>query len=113
MQKAIEETDRRRARQVEYNAEHGITPTSINRAVIDIMEGARVDPDALKGRNRTRQVAEEAAEYAALTPGQLAAKIKKLEQKMYQHARDLEFEQAAAARDELHKLKEQIGRAHV
>ena len=106
MKRAIDETDRRRAKQVEYNTEHGITPTSISRAVVDIMEGARVDPDALKGRNRARQVAEEAAEYAALSPGQLAARIKKLEQKMYQHARDLEFEQAAAARDELHKLKE-------
>ncbi len=107
MQKAIDETDRRRAKQVEYNTEHGITPTSINRAVMDIMEGARVDPDALKGRNKARQVAEEMAQYAALTPGQLAAKIKKLEQKMYQHARDLEFEQAAATRDKLHRLKEQ------
>ncbi|HUH89581.1 MAG TPA: excinuclease ABC subunit UvrB [Lysobacter sp.] len=107
MQRAIEETDRRRAKQVEYNAEHGITPVSVVRDVVDIMEGARVDPDALKGRNRARQVAEEMAEYAALSPSQLSARIKKLEQKMYQHARDLEFEQAAAMRDQLHRLKEQ------
>ncbi|MGY1424271.1 excinuclease ABC subunit UvrB [Lysobacter sp. A289] len=107
MQKAIDETDRRRAKQVEYNTEHGIIPTSINRAVMDIMEGARVDPDALKGRNKARQVAEEMAEYAALSPGQLAASIKKLEQQMYQHARDLEFEQAGIVRDRLRLLKEQ------
>jgi excinuclease ABC subunit B len=107
MQRAIEETDRRRAKQVEHNTEHGITPVSVVRDVVDIMEGARVDPDALKGRNRARQVAEEMAEYAALSPSQLSARIKKLEQKMYQHARDLEFEQAAAARDQLHRLKEQ------
>ncbi|HEU4774897.1 MAG TPA: excinuclease ABC subunit UvrB [Lysobacter sp.] len=107
MQRAIEETDRRRAKQVEYNTEHGITPVSVVRDVVDIMEGARVDPDALKGRNRARQVAEEMAEYAALSPSQLSARIKKLEQKMYQHARDLEFEQAAAVRDQLHRLKEQ------
>ena len=107
MKRAIEETDRRRAKQVEYNAEHGITPQSVSRPVVDVMEGARVDPDSLKGRNRARKAAEEAAEYAALSPGQLAARIRKLEQQMYQHARDLEFEQAASVRDELHRLKEQ------
>jgi excinuclease ABC subunit B len=106
MKRAIDETDRRRARQVEYNAEHGITPQSVSRPVVDIMEGARVDPDALKGRGKARKAAESAAEYAALSPGQLASRIKKLEQQMYQHARDLEFEQAAAVRDELNKLKE-------
>ncbi|CAG4971147.1 excinuclease ABC subunit UvrB [Novilysobacter luteus] len=107
MKRAIEETDRRRAKQVEYNTEHGITPQSVSRPVVDVMEGARVDPDSLKGRNRARKAAEEAAEYAALSPGQLAARIRKLEQQMYQHARDLEFEQAASVRDELHRLKEQ------
>ncbi|MFC5577516.1 excinuclease ABC subunit UvrB [Lysobacter niabensis] len=106
MQKAIEETDRRRQKQVEYNAAHGITPQSIVRAVMDVMEGARVDPDALKGRGRARKVAEEAAEYAALSPSQFAARIKALEQKMYKHARDLEFEEAAAVRDQLHRLRE-------
>jgi excinuclease ABC subunit B len=106
MQKAIEETDRRRQKQIEYNAAHGITPQSIVRAVMDVMEGARVDPDALKTRGRARKVAEEAAEYAALSPAQFAARIKTLEQKMYKHARDLEFEEAAAVRDQLRRLRE-------
>jgi len=106
MQKAIEETDRRRQKQVDYNLEHGITPKSIAKAVVDIMEGARVDPEALKGRGRARKVAEEAAEYAALSPAQFAARIKALEQKMYQHARDLEFEDAAAVRDQLRRLRD-------
>jgi len=106
MQKAIEETDRRRHKQVEYNAAHGITPQSIVRAVMDVMEGARVDPDSLKARGKARKVAEEAAEYAALSPAQFAARIKALEQAMYKHARDLEFEEAAAVRDQLRRLRE-------
>ncbi|GAA5005898.1 excinuclease ABC subunit UvrB [Pseudoluteimonas lycopersici] len=105
MQKAIDETDRRRAKQVEYNAEHGITPQSVQRAVLDIMEGAREAPEA-KGRGKARRVAEPREDYAALNPGQAAAKIKELEQKMYQHARDLEFEEAARIRDQLHRLRE-------
>jgi excinuclease ABC subunit B len=105
MQKAIDETDRRRAKQVEYNAEHGITPQSVRRAVLDIMEGARDAPEA-KGRGKARRVAEPREDYATLGPAQAAAKIKALEQKMYQHARDLEFEDAARVRDELHRLRE-------
>jgi excinuclease ABC subunit B len=106
MQKAIEETDRRRQKQVEYNAAHGITPQSVVRAVMDVMEGARVDPESLKARGKQRKVAEEAAEYAALTPAQFASRVKALEQKMYKHARDLEFEEAAAVRDQLRRLRE-------
>ncbi len=106
MRAAIEETDRRRERQIEYNREHGITPTSIAKAVVDIMEGARAEPGEIRGRGRARKVAEEAENYAALSPAQLAAKIKALEQKMYQHARDLEFEEAARVRDQLRRLKD-------
>lgn len=107
MQKAIDETDRRRARQVEYNLEHGITPKSIAKAVVDVMEGARAEPgDTAKGRGKARKVAEDLAEYARLSPSQFAARIKTLEQQMYQHARDLEFEEAAAVRDQLRQLKD-------
>jgi excinuclease ABC subunit B len=106
MQKAIEETDRRRQKQIEYNAEHGITPQSIVRAVMDVMEGARAEPAAERKRGKARAVAEQGEDYAVLSPSQLAAKLKSLEQRMYQHARDLEFEEAARVRDQIRKLKE-------
>ncbi len=108
MQAAIDETDRRRAKQVEYNAEHGIVPKSVARPIVDILEGARGEAanDGGKASRKTRRVAEEPADYAALSPAQLAARLKTLEQKMYQHARDLEFEDAARLRDQIRKLKE-------
>ena len=107
MKRAIEETDRRRQRQVEYNEEHGITPKSVARAVMDIMEGARAEPALEKrGRGRAKQVAEETEDYSALPPARLAGKLAELEQQMFQHARDLEFEEAAQVRDRIRRLKE-------
>ena len=107
MKRAIEETDRRRQRQVEYNEEHGITPKSVARAVLDIMEGARAEPALEKrGRGRAKQVAEEVEDYSALPPARLAGKLAELEQQMFQHARDLEFEEAAQVRDRIRRLKE-------
>ena len=107
MQKAIAETDRRREKQVEYNTEHGITPQSVARAIVDIMEGARAEPGMVKaGKGKGRKVADEAESYASLSPGKLAAKLVALEEQMYRHARDLEFEDAARVRDQIHKLKE-------
>ncbi|MEG3790054.1 excinuclease ABC subunit UvrB [Lysobacter sp. CCNWLW3] len=107
MQAAIDETDRRRARQVEYNLEHNITPKSVSKTVVDLFEGARTDPsETARGRGKTRKVGDTLADYAALSPAQFSAKIKALEQQMYQHARDLEFEEAAAVRDQLRKLKD-------
>jgi excinuclease ABC subunit B len=107
MKMAMDETDRRRQKQVEYNAEHGITPQSVVRPIHDIMEGARAEPDEAKGKGKkARRVAEPETDYAALSPVQLASRIKALEQQMYQHARDLEFEAAANVRDQLRKLKE-------
>jgi excinuclease ABC subunit B len=107
MQAAIDETDRRRARQVEYNLAHGITPTSIVRAVLDVMEGARSEPEDARGRGRGRKVAEPAVDYETLDPAQLGARLKQLESRMHQHARDLEFEEAARVRDEIHRLRTQ------
>jgi excinuclease ABC subunit B len=109
MQAALEETSRRREKQLEYNAEHGIVPTSIRRDIMDVMEGARAEaaaPGDKKGRGgKAARAAEAPVDDAALSPSQLAARIAELEQRMYRHARDLEFEEAALVRDQIGKLK--------
>jgi len=101
MERAIAETDRRRQKQIASNEEHGITPQTIRKQVRDVMEGAR---SAGHGRGRLRRVAEPRTEYADLTPQQALKQIAVLEKQMYQHARDLEFEQAAQIRDEIDAL---------
>jgi len=107
MQAAIDETDRRRARQLEYNAAHGIVPRSIIRPVTDILEGARAEGAEARSAARSRKVAESVERYRSLSPAQATAQIKKLEQQMYQHARDLEFEEASQVRDEIRMIKQQ------
>ncbi len=108
MQAAIEETDRRRQKQVEYNAEHGIVPKSVARPINDVLEGAVSEAagGGKGGKGKSRRVAEPVEDYRALDPAQLASRLKALEQEMYQHARDLEFEEAAQVRDRIKKLKE-------
>ncbi|MGN6151711.1 MAG: excinuclease ABC subunit UvrB [Lysobacteraceae bacterium] len=106
MQAALDETARRREKQLEHNAEHGIVPTSIKREIMDVMEGARSAPAPGEKKGRGARVAEPAEDYAALSPAQVQARLAALEQRMYQHARDLEFEDAARVRDEIRKLKE-------
>ena len=104
IERAIRETDRRREKQQIFNKRHGITPRGIRKAVTDILEGAYSD-----NRNQARRyarVAEEKTGYMELPPDLLMKKIKQLEQQMYQHARDLEFEQAAEMRDEIGRIKE-------
>ncbi|MCW8944343.1 MAG: excinuclease ABC subunit UvrB [Sedimenticola sp.] len=105
MQRAIDETNRRREKQVAHNLEHNITPQSIIKSVADIMEGAR--PGGPMSAKRYAKVAEETAEYSAMTPKQMAKRIQELEKQMYQHAKDLEFEEAARVRDQLKSLQEQ------
>jgi len=100
MQRAIAETDRRRGKQLEFNREHGIEPRSIVKEVRDIMDGAREAP----GR-RGRRAAEPRQDYRQLTPEQLARRISRLEKDMFEHARNLEFEEAARLRDELEALR--------
>ena len=106
MQRAMDETDRRRAVQVEYNKTHGITPRSIIKSVADIMEGAY----AATGKNkRDRKVAEAEAGYnfdALETMQDINKELKRLEDKMHLHARNLEFEEAGQTRDQLVKLRE-------
>ena len=104
MQRAIDETNRRRRKQIAHNETHGITPRGIRKAITDIMEGAR--PGAPGTPRRVSKVAESMAEYANLTPAMLAARLRKLEQQMYRHAGNLEFEEAARVRDEMRSLRE-------
>jgi excinuclease ABC subunit B len=97
MRRAMDETGRRRERQVAYNALHGITPQGIRKAVQDVMEGARSADERGEGS---------AAAVRAMTPQQLAKQIKKLEAEMMKLARNLEFESAARLRDEIRRLRE-------
>ncbi len=106
MQRAIDETERRRARQVDYNRQHGITPQTVQKRIADIMEGAR---DAGPGRRRRAvEAAEASAAYRALAPAQLGKSIAELEQQMFRHAELLEFEEAARVRDEIQRLREAV-----
>jgi excinuclease ABC subunit B len=102
MERAIEETTRRRERQLAHNKEHGITPATIVKQVSDIMEAAYPVP----GR-RKRRVAEDGAHYDQMTPEQLMKRATKLEKRMFKHARDLEFEDAARLRDEIRYIREE------
>ncbi|TVS18262.1 MAG: excinuclease ABC subunit UvrB [Gammaproteobacteria bacterium] len=113
MRRAMDETERRRAKQVEHNTIHGITPASIRKAVGDVMEAGRREPGAVVGRGRQKKVADRRGGYGRAQPPQQAPEdlgkaILNLEERMFEHARNLEFEQAAALRDELQALREQL-----
>ena len=106
MERALAEMDRRREKQNVHNAQHGITPVGVQKSVQDILEGVYSAPGAARARGRTslRKAAEESAEYvvdATSSPAEISKKLKKLEEAMYRHARDLEFEEAARLRDEI------------
>ena len=101
MQQAIEETNRRRDKQQSFNTKHNITPVSVSKAITDILQTGLASNEPLK------QVAEPKASYT-ISPEQLGKKIKQLENQMYQHAKNLEFEQAAKLRDEIKRLQEQL-----
>jgi len=105
MQRALEETDRRRRKQQEYNEAHGITPRGIEKMITDIMEGAHAGAPRGRGR-RTDRVAENMPAYEELSREDIFKRISELEEQMYRHARDLEFEQAAKIRDEIRALQE-------
>ena len=97
IERALAETERRRNKQIEFNAEHGITPRSIVKGVTDVMEGARSS-----GLNDDKPGSEESM---ALAPEQAVKRLKKLEAEMFKLARNLEFEQAARLRDEIQRIR--------
>lgn len=109
MERAIAETDRRRTLQVEHNKTHGITPVGIEKSVQDILEGSRRMPTKARSA-KERRIAEEHAAFsedvAKLTPAALARKIDKMETQMVEHAKNLEFEEAARLRDQVTQIKQ-------
>ena len=106
MERAMKETERRRIKQHAYNEAHGITPKSVSKAVRDIMEGAYAS-NSVRGKLYPK-VAEKNAEYLALSPAALKTKIQELEKKMYHHAHQLEFEEAARMRDLINELNQSM-----
>ncbi len=108
MERAMAETARRRDKQLAFNKAHGITPRGVVKSVQDIMEGARRMPT--RGKGKAKKAAEPrlayGAEVANLSPAALARKLKQLEAQMQEHAKNLEFEEAAALRDQLAEIKQ-------
>jgi excinuclease ABC subunit B len=100
IKRAIAETDRRRAKQTTYNVDHSITPTSIIKRIKDLIDGVY--------DSTQMEAAQDEARYEAMSEKQIAREIKALEKKMLEHARNLEFEDAAAARDRLSELKKKV-----
>lgn len=112
MRRAIDETHRRREKQIAFNEEHGITPTTITKSVEDIMEGAQA-PGARKSRRRGEQqkgagIQVESDALALMTRPEVQHAIGQVEDQMHKAAKNLEFEQAASLRDQLHMLKERL-----
>lgn len=110
MERAIGETERRREKQVAFNEANGITPKGVIKDVADIMEGATVPGSRSKKRKGMAKAAEENARYEneLRSPSEITKRIKQMEEKMYQLARDLEFEAAAQMRDEITKMRERL-----
>ncbi|KAF3984203.1 MAG: excinuclease ABC subunit UvrB [Methylococcales symbiont of Hymedesmia sp. n. MRB-2018] len=107
MRLAIDETERRREKQDQFNLERGITPKGIVKSVTDILEFGVLGTGFGNTTSKTK-IAEAVAEYKTMNPKQIGKKLKQLEDKMYQHAKDLEFETAAAIRDEIKLLQAEI-----
>jgi excinuclease ABC subunit B len=110
MERAMAETGRRRDRQLAFNALHGITPRGVVKPIVDVMQGARAETP---GKNAARGAGKQhgsvgAGMGPAATPEQIAKEIRRLESAMLKHARELEFEEAAACRDAIQGLKERL-----
>lgn len=107
MRVAIEETERRRTLQHAHNLEHGIIPKGLNKSVGDVMDMGGSRSAGKTGRGG-RKAAEPQGEYHVRSAGEIAKEIKRMEEQMFQHARDLEFEQAAALRDQIQRLRHEL-----
>ncbi|MBP9915285.1 MAG: excinuclease ABC subunit UvrB [Thiobacillaceae bacterium] len=103
MRRAIDETDRRRAKQTRFNVEHGIVPVGVKKRIKDIIDGVY---DA-EGAQQELKAAQSRAKYEAMSEKDLSREIRRLEKDMMAAARNLEFEQAAALRDQMHALRKQ------
>jgi excinuclease ABC subunit B len=106
MQQAIDETDRRREKQRTFNVLHHITPVSVHKSITDILQTAI--PGSGFSAKISPHIAEPQADYTIMNPKQLSKTLKQLEDAMYQHAKNLEFEQAAKIRDEIKRLQAQV-----
>jgi excinuclease ABC subunit B len=104
MKKAIDETERRRAKQIAHNEKHGIIARGVNKVIKDMIDGV-YDPNK---ESTQLQAAQETAKYETMNEKQVSKEIKRLEKLMIEHAKNLEFEKAAQVRDQLHLLKEQL-----
>ncbi|MBM96107.1 MAG: excinuclease ABC subunit B [Oceanospirillaceae bacterium] len=113
MQKSINETERRRARQLAFNEEHGIQPKGVTKSVEDILEAAPPPGKKGRGKSKNRRVAETAADYStddwkSLPASKLVGRVKEVEDAMFKAAQDLNFEEAARLRDTLHEMKARV-----
>jgi excinuclease ABC subunit B len=104
MKRALAETERRRGRQIEYNAHHAITPIGVTKRIKDLIDGVY---DAQEAAAEIK-AAEEEARYEAMSERQIAREIRRLEKQMLDFARNLEFEKAAGARDRLAELRKRV-----
>ncbi|MCG9696585.1 excinuclease ABC subunit UvrB [Shewanella sp. Isolate11] len=111
MKKAIDETDRRREKQHEYNLANGITPKGLSKKITDVMDVGEHNEHTAKVLPQYQKVAEAKVKYQATDAASLSHQIDELEKRMHQHARDLEFEQAAALRDQVAQLREALIKA--
>jgi len=112
MRQAMDETDRRRQKQRDYNDKHGITPRGVEKSVKSIIDGVQPGGYERKGGRKTGKeryaIAEEIKKYGDMTPSEVSKQLEMLEKEMYEHARNLEFEQAAALRDKIGQIEKTV-----